>query len=69
MANPTASIFWFSRLLCKSGVTTLQSLGGGRHQDEVMPHFRSQETVDSALRMSDRGVSDRPLDRFVGSKS
>ncbi|NEA33017.1 helix-turn-helix domain-containing protein [Streptomyces sp. SID13031] len=24
-----------------------------------MPHFRSQETVDSALRMSDNGVSDR----------
>jgi hypothetical protein len=24
-----------------------------------MPHFRSQETVDSALRMSDSGVSDR----------
>jgi hypothetical protein len=24
-----------------------------------MPHFRSQETVDSALRMSDAGVSDR----------
>src|SRR3954451_19828728 len=24
-----------------------------------MPHFRSQETVDSALRMSDEGVSDR----------
>src|SRR3954449_5584188 len=24
-----------------------------------MPHFRSQETVDSALRMSDNSVSDR----------
>ncbi|WP_238163062.1 hypothetical protein [Kribbella capetownensis] len=24
-----------------------------------MPHFRSQETVDSALRMSDEGVPDR----------
>lgn len=24
-----------------------------------MPHFCSQETVDSALRMSDEGVSDR----------
>ena len=24
-----------------------------------MPHIRSQETVDSALRMSDNGVSDK----------